>query len=107
MNRFLSIAVLLVALIQFADASASRMRRDERTGHISSTREEILAKRERRKVEFGGRYEEYKGQLDDHHSGHRRLSEGEVFRLEKKVKAYERKLEQLHEEIDERVSQDC
>jgi hypothetical protein len=89
--------------VSTANASVNRLQRDEVTGHVPSTREEVLARRERRKDEFGGRFDEYKTQLDDHKSGRRRLQEADADRLQRKVKSYERKLEQLHQEFDDRV----
>ena len=101
MNTILNF-LLLMALVTLASAS-SRYQRDEMTGHIASTREEILARRERRKDHFGEKFEEYKQQLDDHHSGRRLLAGGDLNYIQKKVKAYETKLKQLHKEIDDRV----
>ena len=102
MNRIATFLLFLFFIINTVNSTASRSQQDEMTGHIPSTREEVLARRERRKSEFGGRYEEYKAQLEDHESGRRRLNDVEVGRLERKLRAYERKLDQLHEEVDER-----
>jgi hypothetical protein len=60
---FVSLSVLFVLSIP-ASASIRHLERDEMTGHIASTREEILATRERRKEQFGGRYEEMKQQME-------------------------------------------
>jgi hypothetical protein len=99
---FVSLSVLFVLSIP-ASASIRHLERDEMTGHIASTREEILATRERRKEQFGGRYEEMKQQMEEHTTGRRLLHETEFDRLERKMVAYERKLEHLHTEIDDRV----
>mmetsp|Transcript_99167 Transcript_99167/g.286160 ORF Transcript_99167/g.286160 Transcript_99167/m.286160 type:complete len:135 (+) Transcript_99167:278-682(+) len=96
--------LLLSALIESpVHASVRHLERDDVTGHVGSTREEILAKRERRKKEFSKKLEEYKKQLDDHNSGRRRLANAQQLeRLQKKVKAYEEKLGHLNKEIDDR-----
>lgn len=81
------------------------MERDDVTGHVGSTREEILAKREIRKKDFTKKLMELKQQWADHESGEMRLREGsETERLQKKIKAYEKKLEYLNQPPDDRVS---
>lgn len=102
---FCSVILLLSLVASPAFASVRHLERDEVTGHIGSTREEILAKRERRKTDFSKKLQELKQTWDDHESGRRRLTEGfETQRLQKKIKAYETKLEHLNAEIDDRVS---
>jgi peptidoglycan hydrolase CwlO-like protein len=96
------LSVLLLVLSIPASASTRHLERDELTGHIASTREELLATRERRKEQFGGRFEEMKQQMEEHTTGQRLMNENEFNRLERKMKAYERKLEHLHTEIDDR-----
>ena len=101
-----SIFLLILAfLISSTNASVRHLERDDITGHLGSTREEILAKREHRKAEFSSRLQQLKKQWDDHVSGKVPLKEGfETERLKKKIKAYEKKLEHLNQEIDDRVS---
>jgi hypothetical protein len=86
-------------------ASVRHLERDDVTGHVGSTREELLATREMRKEDFSRKLEELKQQWADHESGKRRLSEGfETQRLLKKIKAYEKKVEHLNQQMDDRVS---
>lgn len=92
-------------IISFVNGSINRLERDDITGHVGSTREEILARREQRKIEFSNKLEQLKQQWEDHVSGKKRLKEGfETERLQKKIKAYETKLDHLNQEIDDRVS---
>ena len=96
---------LIMMLVSPLSASVRHLQRDEVTGHVGSTREELLAKRELRKTEFSRKLEELHQQWEDHETGRRRLKEGfETQRLQKKIKAYENKLEHLNQEIDDRVS---
>ena len=100
-----ALVLLLLTFIVSVNGSVRHLERDDITGHIGSTREEVLAKRERRKKEFSGKLEELKRQLDNHNSGKVPLKEGfETERLKKKIKAYEQKLEYLNQEVDDRVS---
>lgn len=94
---------LIMMLASPVTASVRHLQRDEVTGHVGSTREELLAKRELRKTEFSRKLEELHQQWEDHETGRRRLKEGfETQRLQKKIKAYENKLEHLNQEIDDR-----
>ena len=103
MKRISIILCVCFAAIREVGASTRHLTRDERTGHIGSTREEVYARRERRKDHFAGRQEELKQQLDDHQTGRRLLEGREVRYLERKIQSYERKLEQLNKEFDDRV----
>jgi hypothetical protein len=97
--------VFLALLVASANASIRHLERDEITGHVGSTREEILARRQHRKDEYSRRLDQLKQQWDDHITGKVPLKEGfETERLKKKIKAYENKLEHLNQEIDDRVS---
>lgn len=100
-----TILLLLCLLASSSYANVRHLERDDVTGHVGSTREEIYVRREQRKVEFSRKLEELKQQWADHESGRRRLNEGfETQRLQKKIRAYENKLEHLNMEIDDRVS---
>jgi hypothetical protein len=104
-SRFaLLLLVVLSCCSLFASANTRHLERDEMTGHLSSSAEELLATRERRKQEFTRRLEEYKLQKEHHEQGHRRLTDFEVERLDRKVRAYENKLEYLNKELGDRVS---
>jgi len=108
MNR--SITVLFVFLVSFLACVGSvagdtrRHKRDEVTGHVPSTHEEILAQRERKKDVFGERLEEMKRKMEDHKSGKQLLTKEEYQKMERKIKAYENKMEELTRDFDERHS---
>jgi hypothetical protein len=109
MARF--VTFLFLVLLSFAvtgartrsSSSRSRRERDDMTGHVPSTREEILAKREHRKEEFAGRLEDFQSQWEDHHSGRFLLKPFEVERLERKIKSYTGKLDHLNAEFHDGV----
>jgi peptidoglycan hydrolase CwlO-like protein len=106
--RIVFVSLLMLMLASSVSASVRHLQRDEVTGHVGSTREELLAKRELRKKEFSRKLEELHQQWEDHESGRRRLKEGfETQRLQRKIKAYQSKLEHLNQEIDDRVSSGC
>jgi peptidoglycan hydrolase CwlO-like protein len=106
--RIVLVSLVMMMLASSVSASVRHLQRDEVTGHVGSTREELLAKRELRKNEFSRKLEELHQQWEDHESGRRRLKEGfETQRLQRKIKAYQNKLEHLNQEIDDRVSNGC
>mmetsp|Transcript_55894 Transcript_55894/g.113985 ORF Transcript_55894/g.113985 Transcript_55894/m.113985 type:complete len:101 (+) Transcript_55894:53-355(+) len=74
------------------------------TGHIPSTHEEILSRREEHHDLFSSRLEEVNSKLSLHSSGHNLLTEAEFHRLSRKKKAFENKLNELGREFDERHS---
>ena len=96
--------MFLSVLVVSVNASVRHLERDDITGHLGSTREEVLARRESRKQEFAAKLDQLKQQLDDHESGRFLLQGFETERLKKKVKAYENKLQYLNEEVDDEVS---
>jgi hypothetical protein len=67
-----------------------------------SQREEILASRERRAKQIEAMLLDSKQRYNDHTSGIRLLSEGELADLQKKIDIYQRKLESLQAPLDER-----
>lgn len=89
----------LAALIT---ADTRRHERDGVTGHIPSTHEEVLSQRYRRKELFGDRLAEMTKKMEDHTSGAQLLTQMEFNRLERKMKAYETKVEELNGEFDQR-----
>lgn len=104
---FLALLVILVAVIPHATAYADRYMQDDRASSNNngasymSTREEVLAKRERRRKEFSARVEDWKEQLDHHETGRRRLEEADVASIQMKIDVYQRKLEyHLNGEMD-------
>jgi predicted RNase H-like nuclease (RuvC/YqgF family) len=102
--RFAFLLTVLLSWSLLASANTRHLERDELTGHVRSSAEELLATRERRRQEFTRRLEDYKQQMEHHEQGHRRLTDYEVERLRKKIKAYSHKLEYLNQEIDDTVS---
>jgi hypothetical protein len=69
-----------------------------------STREEVLATREARKVRLVQMIGAMEQQLQDHAQGHRRLNEYEKNSIERRRLVYNRKLDTMLEELDIRVS---
>jgi hypothetical protein len=65
-------------------------------------REEILASRRKRSQQLEVMLEESKQQLHDHNSGLRLLSDKERLDVEKRIQIYQRKLETLTRELDDR-----
>lgn len=96
--------VLLLSFDYLAVADTRVHRRDEVTGHIPSTHEEILSRREEHHDIFSSRLQEIARQLDLHESGERLLTENEYNRFNRKKKAFENKLEELSRVFDERHS---
>jgi hypothetical protein len=105
MNRFVILALLLLATVVSSASVGTQdggLKREDSMGYMS-TREEILATRERRKKQFSGKVDDWKQQLDHHESGHRRLSDPEAHSIKKKIDVYERKMERhLEGEMDDR-----
>lgn len=97
--------LFLLTFVASVNGSIRHLERDDVTGHVGSTREEVLAKRARRKQEFTKKLQELKTQMENHDSGSFLLTAYEVNRLQKKIKAYEHKLEYLNQEVDDRVSE--
>lgn len=67
-----------------------------------SQREEILASRQKRSKQIENMLEEAKQRLNDHKSGTRVLTDTERTDLEKKIGIYQRKLDTLTGDLDER-----
>jgi hypothetical protein len=110
--RLVKVSVLnvIVALVlvgnryPFVAGDTRLHRRDEVTGHIPSTHDEIVARREEHHDTFSSRLADVNMKLGSHSSGERLLTEAEFNRLNRKKKAYENKLEELGREFDERHS---
>ena len=104
-TQTLLITLLLVTIHISLVAGDTRLhRRDEVTGHIPSTHEEIVSRREEHHDVFSTRLAEVNEKLDLHESGAQLLTETEFHRLNRKKKAYENKLEELGREFDLRHS---
>jgi peptidoglycan hydrolase CwlO-like protein len=95
---------LLAPFARIVTADTRRHQRDEVTGHIPSTHEEIVAHRERKKDHFVGKLDEMKLQIENHKSGRLLLTKDEFERAQRKIRAYENKMEELNREFDERHS---
>eukprot|EP00980_Cylindrotheca_fusiformis_P002854 scaffold672_cov126-Cylindrotheca_fusiformis.AAC.55 len=98
----LSFRFLLFVLLLSTVGASSRFEEDELTGHVASSREEILSTRQLRKQQFGNLLAEYQAQLDAHNSGEMLLNERDFNRISQKVKAYTHKLEELDKDADPR-----
>ena len=109
MTRIIAGASVLLLLFLsspsfLVSADTRHHRRDDVTGHIPSTHEEIVSRRQEHSDLFTSRLDEVNIQLDSHTSGERMLTETQYYKLERKKKAYEGKLEELNREFDERHS---
>jgi peptidoglycan hydrolase CwlO-like protein len=105
--RYSSFPVFVLFLTSLASVfghDTRRHRRDDVTGHVPSTHEEILAHRERKKDAFSAKLEEMKQRMDDHKTQRQLLTKDEYYKLERKIKAYENKMEELNRDFDERHS---
>lgn len=90
------VLVLWAALLAAAPASAARRE------VLESTREEILASRQRRSQQIEDILEDAKKRLASHNAGTHLLSDTEKADLEKKMVIYQRKLETMRVDLDER-----
>lgn len=70
--------------------------------YLNVQREEILASRARRSKQIEGILDENKQRLADHNSGLRILSDNDKKDLESKITVYQRKLDSMQGELDER-----
>lgn len=99
------VRLLLLSLLVSTSVSANtRHEEDDLTGHVASSREEILSTRKLRKKQFGDLLAGYQAQLDSHNSGEQLLNESDYNRVSQKVKAYTHKLKELDLDSDPRVS---
>ena len=114
-SRSTSILLLLFAAIIFVvvgggegvvvvvvDAVDTRTRhtRDEVTGHVGSTHEELLSSRAEKRDIFHDRLAEMKQRIEQHNQGNELLTEQEYNKLLKKIKAYEHKVNYLDNNND-------
>eukprot|EP00532_Pseudo-nitzschia_australis_P018913 CAMPEP_0168295466 /NCGR_PEP_ID=MMETSP0142_2-20121227/12087_1 /TAXON_ID=44445 /ORGANISM="Pseudo-nitzschia australis, Strain 10249 10 AB" /LENGTH=117 /DNA_ID=CAMNT_0008244147 /DNA_START=58 /DNA_END=408 /DNA_ORIENTATION=- len=76
-------------------ADTRRHRRDEVTGHIPSTHQEILTRRDEHHGIFSSRLDNVEMRLALHDSGKRLLTEPKYHQLHQKRRAYQGKLEEL------------
>jgi peptidoglycan hydrolase CwlO-like protein len=97
-------AILLLIVISPVSADTRRHTRDDVTGHVPSTHEEILSHRARKKEVFGEKLDEIQKKMDDHKNGINLMNKLDYERTERKIKAYKHKLEELNREFDERHS---
>jgi len=101
-------AIIALVLFNFQNsfvAGDTRFhKRDEVTGHIPSTHDEIISRREESHDLFSSRLVDVNTKLNHHSSGETLLNEAEFNRLSRKKKAFENKLKELSREFDERHS---
>jgi hypothetical protein len=95
---FLCLSLILLASVTDARPAKDRYAeyRDD-TGAYVSTREEILALRVQRKKQMAEKISEFKQQLDEHHSGDRRLEKTEMGTVQRRLLAHQRKHEQMND----------
>ena len=65
-------------------------------------REEVVANRSKRREQLVKMFEDAKVTMEDHTAGRRLLDDGDVTALERKINAFERKLETMTGEMDDR-----
>lgn len=82
-------------------AASAAPRREE----METTREEILASRRRRARQIEDILEDAQRRLRDHDAGTRLLAAGERADLEKKITIYQRKLDTMRGDLDEKEVQ--
>jgi hypothetical protein len=111
MARFTVLLLLIAAAAASAGAvdTMERPKRDEvpsysETHGYLSSREELLATRDHRKNQYADKVQQWKEQLSSHADGSgRRLSEGEHLNIQRKIRAYETKLERhMNHDLDNR-----
>ena len=71
-------------------------------GSFCLQREEILESRKRRAQQLQAMLDDNKQRLADHHAGTKLLSDKDKASLEKKINIYQRKLETLEGDLDDR-----
>ena len=100
---FLIVSLLALVVLKhssFVKADTRRHNRDDVTGFVGSTHEELLSSRSEKRDIFADRLQEMKRQMELHHKGERLMSEQEYYKLEKKIKAHEHKVEYLDKNTD-------
>ena len=98
-----SVRLLILCLVFITvNANTREMQYDEVTGHLSSTREEVLAERTRHKKRFAEMLKDFQSKIDNHKSGVAPLSGPQVQYYEKKIKVYTHKLKELDLDKDPR-----
>ncbi|CAB9502672.1 expressed unknown protein [Seminavis robusta] len=98
-SRYIVIFLLLLSGLGIADA---RERSSSSGFHQGSTREEILANRARRKKQLEALLLESRQQLADHTKGKKLLDSNDLTSLEKKIHVFQRKLDTMEGDMDER-----
>lgn len=96
------VAAILISTVCVISVEGDTRRhdRDDVTGFVGSTHEELLSSRAHKRDIFAGRLAEMKRQMEQHKTGERLLSESEFYKVEKKIKAYEEKIEYLDKNSD-------
>jgi len=98
LSRSSVVLLVLVLWAAFLAAPASAARREV----LESTREEILASRQRRSQQIEDILEDAKKRMASHNAGTHILSDKEKADLEKKMAIYQRKLGAMRVDLDER-----
>ncbi|CAB9526248.1 expressed unknown protein [Seminavis robusta] len=100
MKGLRSFQLLLIALLAIVGSVVAK-EFSHSTG-FGTTKEEIIANRERRKEQLKKLLDEVRETKDNHDSGRKLLSDEELTVVDRKISAYERKLETMQGEMDER-----
>lgn len=96
----LSTRLLLIVLLALVAASVAK-EFSHSTG-LGTSKEEIVANRAKRRIQLEAILNEAKGDLAEHTEGRKLLEEKDFTALERKISAYERKLETMQGEMDDR-----
>jgi peptidoglycan hydrolase CwlO-like protein len=71
------------------------------------TREDIIASREKRKLQLEGVLEQINQKVADYHAGKKDLAQHQLEHMEHKIKVYQHQIEEFDRELDEDVSPLC
>ena len=96
------VVIIVTITVVPVQANTRDMEYDELTGHLASTREEILSTRKLRKDFFGEKLDEFKKIINDHKNGIAPLNDNDVQFYERRIKLYENKLKELDMDKDPR-----
>ena len=96
-------------LLTRAVENQATLRDDSGVGFDSTTKEGILANRERRKQQLKNLVNGMRKQLADHSAGEKTLSPDEKETMERRLHLFQQKIESMKKDLDDRVccKQDC
>lgn len=103
-SPLVKLALVAVSLAFFGSPVAAEEVAAAQSMYGDTTREQILATRERRKKQLKIMVVDAENKLADHASGENFLTEEEKKRLETQIDLFQRKIESMHVELEEWVS---